>query len=72
MVPPDANPSEALLPCGQLNAPVPVNSEPTMRVWIASGALEGVDGLDADHVPDDMGERNGSFRFFFLDRDGPR
>ena len=37
------------------------------------GALEGVDGLDAGHVPDDMGEWIGSFRFFFfLYRDGPR
>jgi hypothetical protein len=38
------------------------------------GALEGVDGPDAGYVPDDMGERNDSFRFFFffLYRDGPR
>jgi hypothetical protein len=43
-------------------------SGPTMRVWIVSVPSKAWDRLGAGHVPDDLGERIGSFRFFFLDR----
>jgi hypothetical protein len=72
MVPPEANPSGALLAFSQLNASsardVPTDDEGLDRL----GALEGVGSTRRRHVPDDVGERIGSFRFFFLDRDGPR